>query len=291
MQRIVPISLFIILALFVIGFAIGSRGSVDRPVQPIYGSGNHEKDFYDQAYERGEGEPVKAVTSAVVAHHLLIADKMAELFEDIGNEKTKTVIVVGPNHFSVGVSPAQITFGNYETVYGVVENNVDGDEKLLAASSILKHEEKAFSNEHSIYTLTPFIKRSFPNAKIIPIIVHNKLSAADAWKLGSTIAKTFPDAVLIASVDMTHYHDQAFTDQNDAVILDRIEHGWKCNGLPCTDDVEIDSNASMRILSAFNEARQSTAWHLTDHDSSMLIGATTNPADNTSHILGYFTKE
>jgi AmmeMemoRadiSam system protein B len=292
------ISLLIAAGCFAGGVALGiqqsqieSRIVAEQELDlPLYGSGIQDQGFFDRAYSQGEGTAVSHVQSALVAHHLLIADKMAKLFEDIGSDDVKTVVIVGPNHFSVGLSPAQVTMGNYETVYGKVLNDGSGVKKLLTADSVLKNEEKAFSNEHSVYALMPFIKRSFPHAKVIPIIVHETLPADEAWKLGSTIAKTFPGALLIASVDMTHYHDQAFTDQNDAVVMERIEHGWKCDGLPCKEDVEIDSNASMRVLAGFNEVRGARIWQMTDHDSSMLIGATTNPGDNTSHILGYFLK-
>ena len=293
--RFIFISLWLLL-LFALGIVLGgtrvtrvSTNTAPSATSPVYSSELHTKEFFDHAYEVADGRPTPGIQSLLVAHHLLVADAMAEDFEDAVSNEVKTVVIVSPNHFGVGPSPAQVTFGEYVTPYGNVQSDSVVAQKLIAVYPKLVHSEAAFSNEHGIYALTPFVKKSFPNAKIIPIILYDSLPATEAYQLGQTIAEQLPDALLIASVDMTHYQPADYTAANDAKVLQRISDSWLCDGTVCVDNLDIDSNSSMRVLFGFNSARGATSFQLTRHDSSLGLGATGDYHENTSHILGYFT--
>ncbi len=283
----------------VVGFGVGwvqSRSSVEPKAAtnpesdevPVYSSGVQTKDFYDLAYETAQGNPVTGAISGLSAHHLIIPDSIAEVFEDLASSEVKTVVLVSPNHFKRGQSVAQVSEGSWTTPYGQVDSDVGAIDELLKTNSTLKHEEVAYGKEHGIYGLTPFVKKSFPNAKIVSIILDDRLSAADAWQLGQEIATKLPNAVLVASVDMTHYREAEYTAANDEKVLKLLADAGMCDDVPCTDELDIDSNSSMRVLFGFNEVHGTQRWQLTHHGSSLAMGATTDWHDNTSHILGYF---
>jgi len=253
---------------------------------PLYSSGWQDQNFYEAVYAKaGEITSVSDVQSALIAHHLLVADKIAATFQTIGHKDVDTVVILSPNHFDKGRSFAQVSLGNWQTPYGTIKTDEEAVTKLLAKNTALRQEEEAFANEHGIAALTPFIKKSFPNAKIVPIIVHDNLTLDEATALGATIAQTLPKAVMIASADMSHYLPEYVASFHDEVTLVALEHG-DCEGC----ELETDSNAVLRILFAFNAQRGSQTWNLLYRDSSILIGAASKPEDNTSHILGYFTK-
>ncbi len=256
---------------------------------PVYSSGMYGKNFFDAAYDRVRRGVMltpsnDTPTSALVAHHLLVADKIAGVFDVIANEDVRTVVIVSPNHFSIGSSVAQVSKGSWKTPYGVVLSDVEAVETLLDAVPELRYDEFAAPHEHGIGALTPFVVRSFPNAKLVPIMLDESLSADVAWRLGEAIAKELPDAVLVASVDMTHNRDADYTAENDAKVMTIIEKGENYE-----TQLDIDSNASLRALFGFNQARKTQVWHMTHHGSSLDMGATTDWRENTSHILGYFT--
>lgn len=276
-------------------FAFFAGMCVIRPAKsvdaPTYSSGMYGKDFFDAVYDRAqttlpleEGERDGAPASALVAHHLLVADKIAEVFDVIGNDDLRTVVLVSPNHFSRGIASVQVSEGAWETPYGTVYADIPAVEKVLHASSLVRHDETAYSGEHGIYGLTPFIARSFPRARIVPIILREDVRAEDAWRLGEVIATELPHAVLVASVDMTHYHDADYTAANDAKVLATL-----AAGVNYAEHLDIDSNASLRVLMGFNHVRGTFVWHMTHHGSSLGMGATADWHENTSHILGYFT--
>lgn len=256
----------------------------------MYSSGWQPKELFDNAYTNADPVSTQPVTSFLVAHHLLVAEPIAETLLAGVAYDGQTIVIVGPNHFSLGNSPAQTTLGTWETPYGDVTTDIDGVEKLRKAHRGLTLEELAFQGEHSVAALTPFIARSYPNSPIVPIILDESISSEEAYTLGKTIAQKFPDALLIASVDMVHGQDATFTAEWDEKLKTLIANNGRCGNDWCAQDMPIDSNASLRVLFAFNRAKGATRWQLTHHGSSLGMGATTTITDNVSHILGYFSQ-
>lgn len=274
---------FIVSAAFATGVAaVALRNS--HPVT-LHTSGWYDRAWFDGAYAQAERIAADAPRSLLVAHHLLVADKIAAVFAAAADDSVDTVIVVSPNHFSRGASAAQIARGSWTTPYGTLLSNDDAVTALLAASDTLRHEEDTFAGEHGVSAITPFIARSFPRAKIVAIAVDESLPPSDATALGTLLAATLPNAVLVASVDMSHNLPDAINAYHDDETLRVIENG----GCASACDLEVDSNATLRTLFAWNAARGTQAWRLTHHGSALAMGATDDWQQNTSHILGFFT--
>lgn len=257
--------------------------SLDEPQDevPVYSSGYQTQDFFDLAYEQAGLIDTVDVRSAIVAHHLLVADEIAKVFAMIGNDDAKTVVVISPNHFSQGDSPAQITKASWETPYGLLESDTRAVDEILDLAEVVKREDSTFEIEHGIGGITPFIKRSFPSAKIVALAVDDSLTALEVKQVVDSISLVAD--VVIASIDMSHYQPQAAQEFHDQVTLLTLESGG------CEDcDLEIDSNAALEIISGFNDKIATLDWNMTYHDSSLTMGVATAPEENTSHILGFF---
>lgn len=253
---------------------------------PYYEHGLYSKDFYDLAYKRAGLPEHKDAKSAIVAHHLLVSDKIAEIFSTLASDNIKTVVLISPNHFSLGMSPAQVSKGSWTTPYSELYSNDIEIQKSVDSVIPLKIEESAFAHEHGISVLTPFIKKSFPNAKIVPIVLDESLTKEQAKEIGQGIADVFPDAVVFGSMDMSHNLPESVAEFHDSVTKHVIVTGGICEA--CDIDLEIDSNATMQTLLALNAIRKTQVWHMTHRGSSFSSGATSDWRENTSHILGYF---
>ncbi|MCX6714496.1 MAG: AmmeMemoRadiSam system protein B [Candidatus Uhrbacteria bacterium] len=273
-----------ILCILVLIFSISRFYAPKQDPRQVFSSGILSKSFFDDAYKAVPKQSHVRVLSVLSAHHLLIANKIAELFDRIGSRQVRTVVLLSPNHFDQGKTSAQITTGNWQTPYGILSTD-DAAVKKLVASVGLSIEPKTFMKEHGIRALTPFVKRSFPNARLVPIVLHDALSTEKADALGVAIAKELPNAVVIASADISHYLPEYAATYHDEVTLNALESDG-CNGC----ELEVDANSVLRVLFSSNRARGSETWNLTDHDSSLGLGVGSQPKENTSHILGYFTK-
>ncbi|MFA6132342.1 MAG: AmmeMemoRadiSam system protein B [Patescibacteria group bacterium] len=237
-----------------------------------------------------ELEPIGEIPilSAVSPHHLLAIDGITDLFSVVGSLDVKTVVVISPNHFSTGHSPAQISLGSWPTPYGDLETDQNAVEKLLADVSVLKNEEKTFEKEHGVTALTPFIKEYFPNAKIVALAIHDKLSAEEAKVLTEAIANDLPSAFVIGSADMSHYLPHYAAIFHDEITERTIARG--CQDELCQVDLEVDSNNVISMLMQINRARGTEIFSLTGHTDALTLTGSDNWEENTSHLLGYFTK-
>lgn len=275
-----------------LGFLSFSRTDVTRRSSqgPEFSSGWQDKAFFDRVYRKVPGDALFEIQpqSAVVAHHLLVASDIASVIERFRKDPPRTIVLVSPNHFSVGLSAMQVSLGHWKTPYGLVETDVAVAKNLLAALPELKNEERTFAKEHGINAITPFFAHSLPGTKIVAIALDTSADSEALHRLGEVVAG-IPGAVLIASVDMAHYRGEEETAAIDADVLRRLETNGACTERACTVPLEIDSNASLAVLAAFNRARGATVFHLLFHTSSLGLGATRDPAENTSHIQGYYS--
>lgn len=280
-------------ALFAIGLVVGRSGSGsdflfsnvlnDSSPDIIFSIQSPSQNYYDSAYDRGHADAIEGISSIISAHHLVVADKIAELFSMASSDKIDTVIILSPNHFDTGRSAIQTTLGFWETYYGIVEADASVIEDLTDELEVLILEDQTFENEHGVSTLVPFVARSFPNAKIVPIAIHESLSNKGRQELANAIVKHAPDALVVASMDMSHNLPSLVSDFHDEITLLTFEQG-----MADSIDPEIDANAVLDVLFEINNLRADQSWNLTYHDSSLGSGLTSDWLENTSHILGYF---
>ncbi|MBU0646366.1 AmmeMemoRadiSam system protein B [Patescibacteria group bacterium] len=263
--------------------AVATQDTID-PDRAVFSSGADDQAFFDRAYAKAGQVKSVSAQSAISAHHLLVADKIAALFSSIGNDSAKQVIILSPNHFSMGLSPAQISDGVWETPYGILETEESAVRELNRTLPLIRIEEIAFEREHGIGALTPFIKKSFPTAKLIPLVLAESLTDEQINSIADTIADQFPNALIIGSMDMSHYLPASASEFHDATTLSALTAGQ------ADLDLEIDSNAVMQILLAVNRQRGDGVWHQTHHGNSLTMMGGLKNEDNTSHIIGYFTQ-
>ena len=133
-------------------------------------------------------------------------------------------ILVGPSHF-VGFDGVSIyPSGGFETPYGVAPIDQQVAQALVAASPIVREHPAAHAREHSLEMQLPFLKRLVPAAAIVPLVMGYQ-TADTARALGDALAAAVRgrNALLIASTDLSHYHDAATASRLDRVVLDCVE--------------------------------------------------------------------
>jgi AmmeMemoRadiSam system protein B len=243
--------------------------------------------LYESAVATAQDVDRTGARTAIVAHHLLVADKIAQAFAALGNGREKMVVILSPNHFDAGRSVMQTTDGTWETLFGDVEVDVEVLQELVDGVEDLWYEPDTFEQEHGVSAIVPFVKKFFPNAKIVPIVIHDNATSSQIVDLSHTIQEVAPRAVVIASIDMSHNLPEHIRIPHDEQTLAAIEQG-DCGNDNCR--LEIDANDVLETLFLVNQLRGTQEWHLTHHGSSLAMGATTDWRQNTSHILGYFER-
>jgi len=132
-------------------------------------------------------------------------------------------VLVGPSHYVGFDGVAVFPSGGFETPYGVAPIDADCAARLRAASAVVVERPEAHAREHSLEMQLPFLQRLAPNVPIVPLVMGYQ-TAETARALGDALATALPGrrALLIASTDLSHYHDAATAEHLDRVVIDRV---------------------------------------------------------------------
>src|SRR3989338_5525038 len=108
------------------------------------------RDFFDHAFE-GIHFPATdksySIKGIVVNHHLLAADLIAKTLLTASGSQPSTIVLISPNHRSLGKNNIITSRYNWKTPYGIITT----DQKFVDALSVngpASVEEKPFETEH-----------------------------------------------------------------------------------------------------------------------------------------------
>ena len=150
-----------------------------------------------------------------------------------------SLVLVGPSHFIPFQGVSIWPDGEWETPLGPLKVDRDLARAVAAASSQIVDLPAAHGREHCLEMQMPFIAHLLADVPIVPMVMGHQ-TRDTAFALSAAIAQAVeahvPDALLVASSDLSHYEDA-----NTAAALDRrvIEHVER-----------LDADGLMRALDA-----------------------------------------
>lgn len=192
----------------------------------------------------------------ITSHHLPTAlpfiSEFYQILESSSGPREK-FIIIGPDHFERCQTHISMSDRSYLTPFGEVE--IDEEIENNLASFGIKTDENCFDGEHSIAVQVIFIKKIFPNAKIVPIIFSAKTSDAEISKLAEIITPYQDKIAIIASVDFSHYLDRIDAlkiDRQSALMIENMDGA-------SLESENVDSPAAVRLAmlmaNKFGEAK------------------------------------
>jgi len=176
--------------------------------------------------DRGGAVPLAGELTAIIAPHaglLYSGPVAAHAYRLLRNRAFEVAVLVGPSHF-VGFEGVSIQAdGGFETPYGVAPIHADCAKAIAAASPLVIVHPKAHEREHSLEMQLPFLAHLAPALPIVPLVMGYQ-TAATAFALGDALAKALRgrNALLIASTDLSHYHDAKTASALDQVVIDCV---------------------------------------------------------------------
>jgi AmmeMemoRadiSam system protein B len=246
-----------------------------------------DTDLYENAYERAkEIQPdiSEQVKGGIVPHHLISAHTIAAFFETIKKQDPSVVVLIGPNHFDQGSSFVLSTERDWKTPFGNVKTDHDNI-ALLKQKGTIGIGEAAFKEEHSVYSLIPFIKKSLPNTKVLPLILKNVDSRDHLDTLVKELTAQLPDdAVILASIDFSHYQTLPVAEFHDERSMNIVRN----SDFERLSNIEIDSIPSLytflKLMEQYGTQRVASEHHT---NSASIVGVT-DEIETTSHYIPYF---
>ncbi|MFH1690524.1 MAG: AmmeMemoRadiSam system protein B [Candidatus Eisenbacteria bacterium] len=151
----------------------------------------------------------------------------AKAYAHVRDVPFDAAIVVAPSHrFAFRIASVYGGDG-YATPLGVVPVDRELADAISDPSNGFGYEPRAHSEEHSLEVQVPFLQRALGEFRIVPIVMGEQTETATRL-LASRIAKAVKDApgkrvLLVASTDLSHFHDQDTAVELDSHVLEAVE--------------------------------------------------------------------
>src|SRR5579872_6570431 len=107
----------------------------------------------------------------------------------------------------------------------------------MDATPLIREHATAHAREHSLEMQLPFLQRVAAGLKIVPMVMGYQ-TADTARALGEALAAVLRGrrVLMIASTDLSHYHDAQTAARMDGVVIDHVS-AFDAVGLQRTLDV------------------------------------------------------
>jgi AmmeMemoRadiSam system protein B len=168
------------------------------------------------------GEPVAVI--APHAGHRYSGPVAGYAFAAVRGLRPELVAVISPFH-ALARYPLLTTAHD---AYGTPLGNLEVDKTALA--ELGSHLDIPITpvymdREHSLEIELPFLQRALTrDFKLLPVMIHAQEPEV-AQKLGRALAQTLKDknALMVASTDLSHFHEQLTAERFDREMLRRFE--------------------------------------------------------------------
>jgi AmmeMemoRadiSam system protein B/AmmeMemoRadiSam system protein A len=135
----------------------------------------------------------------------------------------KAVVLLAPSHREAFRGVAVWPGEGLATPLGIVPVARDLAERIVAADDSVRFSRHGYGNEHALEVQLPFLQTVLPGVPVLPLMIGNP-SLELSYHLAHTLAGllTGRDVLLLASSDLSHFHDAATARWLDGELLDLV---------------------------------------------------------------------
>jgi AmmeMemoRadiSam system protein B len=226
------------------------------------------------------------IRGGIVTHHFLASGLMVRFFAELAQQPSpKTIILLGPNHHHHGLANISFSSLPWKTPFG----ELPADQKLvhtIAAATELPEDREAFTGEHSVGVLIPFVKYYFPTAQIVPILVDLNAQSYPLRRLRAVLSSALenPDTLLLLSMDFSHNSVSSIADERDSearAVISAMDTAK-------TEALHVDCRKGLWLLLESLKQVGCRSVLFREHTNSSLLTRNPTQPDVTSYFTIYF---
>ncbi len=231
-----------------------------------------------------QNKSVISISAVVVPHHDLVAAKRDRFFFELASDvkKPPTIILVSPNHYSLGQGNIQTDDQDWSLDKGKITPNKKVI-SFLNQQNVATNEPASFTDEHGIYNILGDIHHYFPKTPIVPLILK-QTSQEELSKLEQGLLQSCSDCLMIASVDFSHYQPAVLAQLHDDRSIRDLQ-------TLDTNDVltgaEVNSGPALALLTMWAKDHDTMHFTLTAHTNSGIIFQDPD-LETTTHVFGWY---
>lgn len=243
-------------------------------------------DFFNRAYQSSRAKSFRPkVYAGIIPHHLLASYLIADFFRGLEEfNQPSVVVLIGPNHMGAGRYKLAVSQAYWWTPYGYLPP----DEKIIQT---LRDEagaglaEEIFPAEHAVTAEVAFIKKSFPQTKIVPLIIKDMVTPEESEKLAKILAQILPrDALVLASLDFAHFVSPSVADQKNKTNIEIL----KSRDQSKISDMFVDSKPTVRVLMSYLSHKGLISPYLLADSNTAEVINDPDLAEVTSYLTVYY---
>ena len=146
----------------------------------------------------------------------------------VAKHRYSAAILVGPSHFVPFEGVAIWPRGSWETPFGPIPVDAALAAGIAERARGIREFPAAHGREHSLEMQLPVVAHLMPGVPIVPMVMGHQ-TRATAEALGSALASAIHargeagPVLLVASSDLSHYHDAREAGELDSVVLEAVD--------------------------------------------------------------------
>ncbi|PIE06251.1 MAG: AmmeMemoRadiSam system protein B [Sorangium cellulosum] len=199
----------------------------------------------------------------------------------------KTVVILSPSHHGRRNYACLLGADAYRTPLGLVAIAQDLVQALTKANAnLLKVEEDLFQPEHAADVHIPFVQKTFPQARVVPIIVP-MMPLKRLEQVGEVLHRVLAknrQALVVISSDLSHFFEYEKAKGMDAAMVEEIE---RMDAIALVEKHDMRRGpcglapivVSLAFLKGFGEGGKVTRLQV--HNSGDV------PGGDKEHVVGY----
>lgn len=202
--------------------------------------------------------------------------------------RADTVVIVAPSHRHAFQGVSVYDKGGYVTPLGTVAL----DEEFIAAMRNtwpgLGHVPEAHAQEHAVEIQIPFLQVALPQAKLVPLVMGTQdIDTCSMLSLALTrgMQASKGRVLLLASSDLSHFHDKAEAAKRDKIILDAVRSFDAASVYHCLSTQECEACGGGPIIAVMQASRELGA------ETSVILahGDSGDVSGDNDRVVGYMS--
>jgi AmmeMemoRadiSam system protein B/AmmeMemoRadiSam system protein A len=143
-------------------------------------------------------------------------------YAQLSDSGIDTVILLGTAHRTRFKGASVYTKGSFRTPLGIVKADEVKAATLLSKSAGVTFFPDAFTDEHSLEVQLPFLQTVLKDFTVVPVLIGSPTAEMFEHLVLSLTELMDEHTLLIASTDLSHYHNSLFADAMDSKIISAI---------------------------------------------------------------------
>ena len=201
----------------------------------------------------------------------------------IKKNESINIVVVSPDHFNASKNNSDMLCNDTKHL---CFQNTCVEAKKLPSTKTSGCLDVNITKEHGIGAQFAFIKKTFPNANIFPIVIKPRKFIDDTEIIDMLSTYHFVGkTLLVASVDFSHYTDEDFAqlhDKKSLYSLNNATNVWQYGSL------EVDCPSCLYIINTLAQKNNQYPKLFLRDSSSTIVGKNLGTG-NTSREFIYYT--